>query len=133
MVKVITYILRTNATVQSLVGLKSESQTDDYHKVYPVVVPQGEKAPYIAVRMSGRVRIGKDCDSNYSVQVVSYHNSYDEVTALNEAVISALESATASTINGQDFSFANLSGEVDEYVKEHNLYAKVTTFEGTAA
>ena len=132
MVKVVTYILENNATVQGLVGLRANPDTDVKHKVFPVVMSQDNKAPYIVVRLSSRARAAKNCDWTYGVQVVSYANSYDDVTALNEAVITAIENQARGTVNGETFGFMYCSGESDDYVKEHNLYAKITTFEGMA-
>lgn len=132
MVKVVTYILENNTTVQSLVGLRANPDTDSKHKVFPVVTTQDNKAPYIVVRLASRARVAKNCDWNYGVQVVSYANSYDAVTELNEAVITAIESQARGTVNGETFGFMYCTGEADDYVKEFNLYAKVTTFEGMA-
>lgn len=132
MVKVVTYILGNNATIQGLVGAKAEPQTDDYYKIYPVVAPTTETAPYIVVRLASKARLARDCDFNFGVQVVSYAKSYDAVTTLNDAVISTLEGQAAGTINGQAFGYLNFINEQDDYVKEHSLYAKITTFEGAA-
>lgn len=128
MVKAITYILENNATVQGLVGNRVGGVTTDY-KVFPVVVPESEVAPYIAVRLVGRTLQGKGCDYTYSVQTVCYHTTYDGVTTLNDAIISAIEGQAAATVNGVTFSFANFTNESDEYVKEHSLYAKISTFD----
>ena len=132
MVKVVTYILENNATIQGLVGNKEQEQTEDYHKIYPVVAPQSEVAPYCVVRLASRARAGKGCSDNFGVQVISYAKSYDEVTTLNEAVISVIEAQTSGTVNGMAFSFLNMTNESDDFVKENMLYAKITTFEGMA-
>lgn len=132
MVKVVTYILGNNATIQGLVGTKDEPQTDDYYKIYPVVAPSTETAPYCVVRLASKARMGRDCDFTFGVQVVSYAKSYDEVTTLNDAVISVLEGQAAATINGQAFGYLNMTNEQDDFIKEHSLYAKITTFEGAA-
>lgn len=132
MVKVVTYILDNNVTVQGLVGTKTNPTTDSNYKVFPVVAPSNETAPYIAVRLAGRVPLGKDCDYQYGVQVVSYANSYDDVTALNEAVIDAIKGQASATVNGQSFGYLNVTNEQDDYVKEHNLFAKILTLEGAA-
>jgi len=130
MIKAVTYILENNATVQGLVGLRASSASD--YKVFPVVVPQSEKAPYIAVRLSGKSSLGKGCGYNYTVEVASYHTSYDDVTTLNAAVITALTGQARGTVNGVAFGALNFSNESDDFAKDHGLYAKVTTFEGWA-
>jgi hypothetical protein len=129
MVKAITYILENDATVQGLVGTKSQDAVDAYHKIYPVVAPSTETAPYCAVRLIGRTTVAKGCDDVYQINVASYALSYDAATTLNEAVRSAIEATAAATINGVAFGYANAVNEADDYVKEHNLYAKITTFE----
>ena len=131
MIKAITYILENNATVQGLVGNRVGGTTTDY-KVFPVVVPESEKSPYIAVRLVAKTKQAKGCGYLYSVQTVSYHTTYDGVTALNNAVIAAIEGQASGTVNGVAFSFANFSNESDEFVNEHKLYAKISTFDGIA-
>lgn len=127
MVDAVTYILENDATIQGIIGLRS---TGSDYKVFPVVVPSSETAPYIAVRLIGKSRPAKNCDFNYVINVVSYAKSYDDVQDLNSAIIYAIESATPATINSADFGFLNLTNEADDFVKENNLYAKILTFEG---
>lgn len=131
MVKAITYILENDSTVQGIIG---QNASGDKYKVYPVVVPQSEKEPYIIVRQSGKVATGKGCNSfDYIVEVLSYHTSYDNVTALAAAVKSALEGQGTTTINGVAFGFLNFTNEVDSFSVDHgNLYLKLQTFEGTS-
>jgi len=125
MVKAATYILENDNGIQELIGGKSHGNN---HKVYPVVVPESEKAPYIVVRVVGRQHAGKGCDDSFQILVVSYANSYDNVTEINEEVISVLESSRGN-FNGIDIGYFILSNESDDYVKEHSLYAKMTTFD----
>lgn len=129
MVKAITYILENDATVVTLCGLNAEGTKT---KVYPVVVPNSEKSPYIAVRQIGKVEVGKECDYNYSIQVSSYHTTYDGVTALSAAVIAALKAQGSATVNGVSLAFVNYSNEIDEFDLEHSLYVKIATFDGIA-
>ena len=131
MVNAITYILDNNATVQGLVGLRSSGGSD--YKVFPVVVFETEKAPYIVVRQSGRTSAGKNCGSTYTVEVISYDNSYDAVNALSAACKTAIEAQTGATINGVSYGYMNMINEVDgDFVREHLLYTKIQTFEGYA-
>jgi Protein of unknown function (DUF3168) len=131
MVKAVTYILENNATVQGIIG---QNAAADKYKVYPVIVPQSEKEPYLVVRQASKVATGKGCSSyDYSVEVLSYHTTYDDVTTLAEAVRSALEGQATTTVNGVDFGFLNFTNEVDSFSVEHgNLYVKVLTFEGAS-
>ena len=130
MVNAVTYILENNATVASLCGTNlAGSKT----KVYPVVVPSTEKAPYIAVRQSGKSSSGKNCGDIFTIEVISYETSYDRVAALNAAIITALEAQASGTVNGVTFAYLNQINEVDDFVKgDHDLYAKISTFEGQA-
>jgi len=36
------------------------------------------------------------------------------------------------TVNGVALAFVNFSNESDEFVNEHKLYAKISTFDGIA-
>lgn len=133
MVKAITYILENNATVQGLVGNKTTVDLESYHKIYPVVAPSGETAPYCVVRLSGKSEIAKDCGYDYLIDVMSFAESYDDVTTLNDAVITALTSQARGTVNGVDIGSITFSNEVDGYDSERRLYAKTTTFGSTSS
>jgi len=129
MVKAVTYILENNATIQGIIG---QNAAADKYKVYPVIVPQSEKEPYLVVRQASKAAVGKGCDSYlYQIEVLSYHTTYDDVTTLSDAVRSALDGQATTSVNGVDFGFLNFTNEVDSFSVEHgNLYVKVLTFEG---
>lgn len=131
MVKAVTYILENNSTVQGLVGLRSNG-TD--YKVYPVMVPQSEKEPYIVVRQGGKVPKCKGGDSfDYTVEVLSYAISYDAVTTLAAAVKSALEGQATATVNGVAWGYVNFTNELDSFSADHgNLFVKIQTYEGVS-
>lgn len=128
MIKGIINILISDASVQTLVG---RNAADDKYKVFPVVASQDEKAPYIVVRSNGHQLAAKGL-LNYSLDVIvfSYHTSYDEVTALDEAACLALVSAGSNTYNGIQIDFINPSNlGVDGYVQDHGgLFTKSSTF-----
>lgn len=126
MLKVVTYILENDSNLQSLIG---ENKAGNKHKVYPVVVPETEKAPYCVCRVVSKERTAKNCGYIWSIEVTSYATSYDKVTEVNDAVISALESEISGTINNEQFGWVNFSNESDQFDKDHDLYAKITTFE----
>lgn len=126
MVKACTYILENDATVQSLVG---EHNSGEQHKVFPVIAFEDSVAPYIVLTQIGTSAQGKNCDYLYTIQMVSYANSYDAVTTLNQAAIDAIVSENSGTVNSVRFGFANFINEVDGYDKDHNLYMKISTFE----
>lgn len=133
MVDAATYILRTNATVQGLVGTKTPTDVSSYAKIFPVVAPSEEKAPYIIVRLSGKTPQGKNCDFEYSVDVISCATSYDSVTALNEAAVNALTGQAQGTVNGVSFGYLNIANEVDgAFEREGYVYTKTTTLTGMA-
>lgn len=131
MVKAVTYILENNSTVQDLVG---QNVAGEKFKVYPVAVPQSETGPYIIVRQSAKVEIGKGCNSFvYGIEVLSYALSYDDVTALNIAVINALQNEASGTVNSVAYGYLNLTNEIDSFSADHgNQYIKISSFEGTA-
>lgn len=126
MLKAITYILENDNGVQSLVG---NNAAGDKHKIYPVVVPETENAPYCVCRVVGKTKSGKNCGYLWTIEVASYHRSYDDVTLLNDAVITALESEGSGTVNSESFGWANMTNETDDFNKDHDLYTKITTFE----
>jgi len=126
MLKAITYILENDATVQAAV---KRNKATDKHKVYPVVVPETETAPYLVCRLTGKVPGAKNCGYLYTVEVVAYHFSYDDVTTLIEAAENALINQGQATINGVSFGFAQLTNESDDFVKDHDLYVKTATFQ----
>ena len=129
MVNAFTYILENSSSVQALVGLRVGGSASDY-KVFPVVVFESETAPYIVVRLSGRSPLAKGCGYNYSVDVICYATSYDAVNALSAACKTAIEATASATINGVDFGSAFLVNEADgDYLKEHGLYSKISTYE----
>lgn len=130
MVNAVTYILENNETIQGLVGVRS---TGSDYKVFPGVVFESEKGPYIVVRQSGQVPAGKNCGHVYTIDVISYAKSYDAVQTLTAAVRSALEAQGSATVNSVGFGFLNFVNEVDgEFLKDHLLYTRITTFEGNA-
>jgi len=135
MIKAITYILENDSTVASLCGMNAASVKT---KVYPVIVPSSEVEPYIAVRLTSKKLIGKGCGYEYGFQVSTYATSYDAVTALNDAVVSALKNQAPATVNGVDIGWINFITEHDEFAVdrisityEHPVYMKVATFEAS--
>jgi hypothetical protein len=126
MLKAITYILENDPAVQSLVGL---NKAGDKHKVYPVVIPETESAPYLVARISGKVPGAKDCGYIYTIEVNVYHYSYDDVSALAAAAESALITETSGTINDVSFGWVQLTNENDDFVKDHDLYVKTLSFQ----
>ena len=131
MLKAVTYILENNATVQSLVGNKTVDGLESYHKIYPVVAPSEERDAYCICRVAGKAEVSKGSDTyEYLIDVAIYNTSYDNVTELNAAVISALTTQASGTINGVDFSYLNFVNESDGYDVDRRLFFKVTTFNG---
>lgn len=126
MLKAIISILTNDATVRSLVG---QNKAKDKYKVYPVAVPETETHPYLVARMSGKVPGAKNCGYIYTIEVIAYHTSYDDVSALIEAAEDALISEPAGTIEGISYGFSQLTNESDDFVKDHDLYVKTATFQ----
>lgn len=125
MLKAITYILENNAGLQAEIG---QNKAGTKYKVYPVVVFETETSPYCVCRIISKTTSAKNCGYIWSIEVVSYATSYDKVTAINEAVITALESQASGTINGESFGWATFDNEYDSFDKDHDLYAKTSTF-----
>lgn len=121
MVTDVIALMVNNTTLANLVG---ENSTGDKPKIYPVMVPQKEKHPYITVRQSSKVRAGKGCGFINGIEVSSYAKSYDDVVALDDAVLNAIEN------NG---TFLSLTGTSDGFVHQadgNGLYVRTSSFEG---
>lgn len=84
--------LVNNAQVKQVVGLNGDGDT---HKVYPVMVPQGEKAPYVCVRVTSvqpqQCKGEATLEEVDTVQVDCYHNSYHEAYLLYRVVRDVLD------------------------------------------
>lgn len=130
MVKGITYILKSNAGFQAAVG---QNEAGTKYKVYPVVCPNPEQAPYSVVIQTGKTPI--DCKGAaptsfvYTYDVYSFHSNYDSVVTINAAVIMALSVQTRTTANGVVFDEVRFTNEKEGFDKEYKLFAKISTFE----
>ena len=126
MIQGVTYILNTDATVQSLVG---QNAALTKYKAYPVMAPQDEKVPFSICRMTSMVLQYKgrsvfEC----AFLVSSYHINYDDVYALDNAVLEALV-PTRGTYNGINFGYIEHQGTTDDFVETYGgLYVKNSTF-----
>lgn len=125
--KAITHILKEDATVANLVGLNAEG---DKPKVYPIVVPESEKSPYVVVTVVGRTVVAKGCADVFSFQVVSYHTQEEGCMELHEACKTALLTAPSATYNGFELSLVNFTTESDGFIREGNLYYKIAVYDG---
>lgn len=126
MLKAITYILENDASVQGSVGLNAAGTK---YKIYPVVAPETEKAPYCICRIFSKEEGAKDCGYVWTIEVTSYASSYDKVTEINDYVIDALKTQASGTVNGLAFGWANFNNESDGFEKDHDLYYKSTSFQ----
>ena len=125
--RAITSILVNDATVGGLVGLNAAG---DRAKIYPIVVPQYEEAPYVAVSVIGREVVAKGCADVFSVQVVSYHTQEEGCMELHEACKTALLTAPAATYNGFELSLINFTTESDGFSVDAKLYYKIAVYNG---
>ncbi|MEB3210267.1 MAG: hypothetical protein VKL39_02885 [Leptolyngbyaceae bacterium] len=128
----IIQILINNNTVRSLVGL---NKAGDKYKVYPLIVPQPEKHPYIVVRLIGRPPVEcKDVSPSSftpTVEVLCYHENYEGALALEEAVINALDNTTG-TYGGVRINELRYSDTSEDFVNfdSNGLYVRRPTFLG---
>lgn len=130
MIKGVTYILKNDVTFQSLVG---QNVALSKYKAYPVICPQPELVPYSVVRMTSKTLQSKGKNSSrneFEVEftVASYCNSYDDVDALDNAVIQAIV-PYRGTANGITFGYIEFVNSMDEYVETYGgLYARMSSF-----
>ena len=125
MINAVIYILENNATLQAELG---QNKAKTKYKVYPVVVFETETAPYCVCRVASKTTSAKNCGYTWTIEVTSYATTYDKLTAINDAVITALENQASGTINGDSFGYAVFDNEYDQFDKDHDLYSKITTF-----
>lgn len=125
MMNAVISILENDASVQSVIG---QNALGSKYKIYPVVAPETERAPYCVCRIFSKEEGAKDCGYIWTFEVSTYATSYDTVTTINEYVIDALKSESPGVINGDDFGWALFDNEVDDFEKDHDLYVKRTTF-----
>lgn len=130
MVKGVTHILKNNSTVQGLIG---QNARGDKYKVFPVVCPTPDVAPYLVVKMTGRAPI--DCKGGaattfiYSYDVYAFDRNYDTVVSIAEAVESALALSDGGTHNGVVFDEIRYTNRSEGYDKEFGLFAQISSFE----
>ena len=125
MVEVVIDILIGDTTVQNLVG---RNEVGDTYKIYPVITPQKEVHPYVTVRQTGKLEQAKNCGFAGSFAVFSYHKNYDQVKAIDLAIVAALKAAPATDL----FAYAILTGTNDDFVTQANgdgLYSRISTFD----
>ena len=131
MIKGITYILKTNAAFQSIVG---QNRAMDKYKAYPVICPQPEINPYSVVRITSKSLTHKGASGsnrnvfNVEFTVSSYHKNYDDVDLLDNAVIQALVPYRGSA-NGVSFGSIEFGNSYDSYEDVYGgLYVRVSSF-----
>lgn len=123
-------ILINDSTVQSLVG---QNKIGDKYKVYPLIVPQKEQAPYIVCRMTSRPPV--DCKSSRasmftpSVAVYCYAVNYNDCLDLERAVINALDNISGNS-NGVQFSQIRYADSSEDFINVdgNGLYVRIPIF-----
>jgi hypothetical protein len=130
MIKAIIDILNKSSHVTNAVGLNSEGNKA---KVYPVVTPQSESAPFVNVRESGRDAIqckgSATTEYNYSISVVCYAESYEEVNNIADAVQLSLDNQKG-TFGGQNVKSMKYQSRQDSFDQAAQLYVKDITITG---
>jgi len=126
MIKGITYILKTDATFQTRVGMNTALTK---YKAYPVISPQSEVIPYSVCRMTGkRLQYKGRATYECEFQVASYHTKYDDLEELEDAIIEALV-PIRGTYNGINFGYIEFVNSSDDYVEAYGgLYVRVSSF-----
>ncbi len=133
MTPAIVAILIADSNVQTLVGQNKEG---DKYKVYPVIVPEGESHPYIAVRTNSRPP--EECKAQRpsafmpSATVFCYAQTYEDVLALEAAVIDAIDHKTSGSYGNTNVSNLRYIDTSDAFVKTSDgqgLYVRQPQFE----
>lgn len=102
------------------------------YKVYPVIAPAREVAPYSAVRQISHVgqlcSIGRATSFDDVYAVASYHKNYEQCIEIDNAVVDAL-AEKSGTFNGVVFDQIRHQNSFDtDYEEERELYVRISTF-----
>jgi hypothetical protein len=132
MIKGITYILKNDPAFQTLVG---QNAALSKYKAYPVIAPQPELIPYSVCKMTSKTLKHKGASSvqarntfDVEFMVASYAKAYDDVDAIDNAVIQALV-PYSGTVNGVSFTYIELLDSSDDYVEAYGgIFARMTRF-----
>lgn len=132
MIKAITYILKTDATFQTLIG---QNVALTKYKAYPVIAPQPESVPYSICRMTSKQLLHKGRSAGgrnafkCEFQVTSYAMNYDDVAQIDDAVVEALV-PFSGTVNGVAISYMEFINSSDDYADTFGgLYVRNSIFE----
>ena len=115
-------ILISDSNIQALAGIKQAANVSEY-KVFPLVVTEGTKPPYIVVRTISKPPIpckGTRVSSfQPTAQVSCYCKTFEEALALEAAVIDALDNKSAGTYNGINISYLRYVDRSEDWIP-HN-------------
>lgn len=131
MTEAIIYILINDSSVQALIG---QNAAEDKYKVYPVMIPQKEVAPFTAVRLITRPPIpckGQRPSSFTPVCVVGcYTVNYADCLALEQVVIDALD-GKEGTFNGKNLAYLRYIDTSEDWIDRDGvgLYVRMPQFE----
>lgn len=129
MVKGIVHILINDSAVRTEVG---RNKADDKYKVYPVVCPSQEEKKYITVSQTGKppveCKTGNPTSWDGRFDVICWAKNYDDLDAMEAAVVAALDNKTEGTYNGVLFSEIRYADGKDMFSNESQLYARVISF-----
>lgn len=132
MTEAIIDILVNDSNVQTLVGRNEE---DDKYKIYPLMIPQKESAPFIAVRLISRPPIpckGQRPSAFTPVCMTGcYAVNYVDALALETAVIDALDGKPAGTYNGKHLTYLRYIDTSEDWINNDGagLYVRMPQFE----
>jgi hypothetical protein len=130
MIQGIIQILKDSTVVVSAVG---QNEDGNKPKVYPVVCPQKEEAPYITVHETSKPPIRckgtRPTDYNFTANVICYADSYEKVNRMADAVESSVDS-TKGTFAGVTFKDLRYETRQDAFDNEAGLYLKIVQLAG---
>jgi hypothetical protein len=124
-------LLVNNNTVQTLVGQNARA---DKYKIYPLVVPQPEKPPYITVQMTTRTAVpckgGRPTAFITQANISCYTVNYDDCRTLATACADAVD---GQTYTGDDYSLVEIyqTDESESWIDTDGLglYVRTLTIE----
>jgi hypothetical protein len=117
-----------NSLVQSAVGLNGDGDT---YKVYPVMIPQGEKPPYVCARVTGitpsACKGEPTLQERDRVQVDCYAASYQEAYTLYRIVRNVLDNMSNTLSDGTKIE-VTINDAVDMTEQQMNELARIGVY-----
>lgn len=128
MIKEVIEKLISDTDIQDKVGVNKAGTTV---KVFPVVCPQGETAPYVTCSITGSDPIGckehRGLPEEEYFDIITYAEKYDQLDDIEHTIVDVL-----NTLEDDVFSLVILQSHKDMFDNDRKIFARVSSFKGSA-